>query len=47
MIGCLGDDPNGGVLRAALEAEGIDCMALATSQDVPTGVVLIVVDDAS
>ncbi|WP_070106550.1 ribokinase [Burkholderia plantarii] len=47
MLGRLGDDANGAALRAALEAERIDCAALATSAGVPTGVALIVVDDAS
>jgi ribokinase len=47
MIGCVGGDANGATLRAGLEAEGIDCAALATSADAPTGVALIIVDDAS
>jgi ribokinase len=47
MIGCIGDDSNGGILKQALEQEGIDCAALATSGGAPTGVALIVVDDAS
>jgi ribokinase len=47
MIGCVGDDSNGATLKGSLEAEGIDCSALATSADAPTGVALIVVDDAS
>jgi len=47
MVGCVGNDPNGATLRASLEAEGIDCAALATSPDAPTGVALIIVDDAS
>ncbi|WP_244813471.1 ribokinase [Caballeronia sp. Lep1P3] len=47
MIGCVGNDPNGAILKASLEAEGIDCAALATSPDAPTGVALIIVDDAS
>ncbi|SAK77821.1 ribokinase [Caballeronia hypogeia] len=47
MIGCVGDDSNGATLRGSLEAEGIDCTALATSASAPTGVALIVVDDAS
>jgi ribokinase len=45
MIGRVGDDANGAVLRAGLEAEGIDCAALATSGATPTGVALILVDD--
>ncbi len=47
VIGCIGDDSNGATLKAALETEGIDCAALATSTDAPTGVALIIVDDAS
>ncbi|MDR5854534.1 ribokinase [Caballeronia sp. LZ062] len=47
MIGCVGNDANGATLRAGLAAEGIDCAALATSDDAPTGVALIIVDDAS
>jgi len=47
MIGCVGADANGAQLRAGLEAEGIDCSALQTSSAAPSGVALIVVDDAS
>ncbi|WP_233272680.1 ribokinase [Paraburkholderia acidisoli] len=47
MIGRVGSDSNGGILRAGLTAEGIDCGGLETSQHAPTGVALIVVDDAS
>lgn len=47
MIGCVGADANGERLRAGLLAEGIDCGALDTSPAAPTGVALIVVDDAS
>ncbi|OLL30774.1 ribokinase [Burkholderia sp. SRS-W-2-2016] len=46
MLGCVGADPNGAQLRAGLEAEGIDCAALDTGRE-PSGVALIVVDDAS
>ncbi|WP_206952240.1 ribokinase [Trinickia acidisoli] len=46
MIGCVGADGNGALLRAGLEAEGIDCGALATCDAVPTGVALIAVDEA-
>jgi ribokinase len=45
MIGRVGADGNGAVLRAGLEAEGIDCRALATSDTAPTGVALISVDE--
>ncbi|WP_321953294.1 ribokinase [Paraburkholderia bannensis] len=47
MVGCVGADANGERLRTGLLAEGIDCGALDTSPDAPTGVALIVVDDAS
>jgi ribokinase len=47
MVGCVGDDANGAQLRAGLEAERIDCTALETSANVPTGVALIIVDDGS
>ncbi|WP_179404172.1 ribokinase [Burkholderia guangdongensis] len=47
MIGCVGADAHGDALRAGLEAEGIDCAGLASSASAPTGVALIVVDDAS
>ncbi|MDR3096627.1 MAG: ribokinase [Paraburkholderia sp.] len=47
MIGCVGADANGELLRAGLLAEGIDCNALDTAPRAPTGVALIVVDDAS
>lgn len=45
MIGRVGADGNGASLRAGLEAEGIDCAALATSEAAPTGVALISVDE--
>lgn len=45
MIGRVGADGNGASLRAGLEAEGIDCAALATSETAPTGVALISVDE--
>ena len=47
MIGCVGADPNGELLRAGLVAERIDCAALETAAQAPTGVALIVVDDGS
>ncbi|NLP65671.1 ribokinase [Paraburkholderia sacchari] len=47
MVGCVGADANGELLRAGLLAEGIDCGALDTEPEAPTGVALIVVDDAS
>jgi ribokinase len=47
MIGCVGPDANGAQLRAGLEAEGIDCEAVETSETASTGVALIIVDDGS
>lgn len=47
MLGCVGGDANGAILRRGLEAESIDCAALGTSASAPTGVALIIVDDAS
>lgn len=47
MVGCVGVDANGEQLRAGLLAEGIDCTALESSANAPTGVALIVVDDSS
>ncbi|WDD94261.1 ribokinase [Burkholderia sp. FERM BP-3421] len=47
MLGCVGADDHGAALRAGLEAERIDCAALATTTTASTGVALIVVDDAS
>ncbi|APC14845.1 ribokinase [Pseudomonas frederiksbergensis] len=46
MIGCVGEDAYGEQLRAALQAEQIDCQAL-TSVEGSSGVALIVVDDNS
>lgn len=45
MIGRVGADGNGASLRAGLQAEGIDCAALDTSEAAPTGVALISVDE--
>jgi ribokinase len=46
MIGRVGTDANGDLLRAGLQAEGIDCSALGRSTGAPSGVALILVDDA-
>jgi len=45
MVACVGDDDNGRVLRAGLEGDGIDCSAMRTMADDPTGTALILVDD--
>ncbi|MBV8259531.1 MAG: ribokinase [Paraburkholderia sp.] len=47
MVGRVGADSNGEVLRAGLVAEGIHCGGLETSASAPTGVALIIVDDTS
>ena len=46
MIGCVGRDDNGSRLVAALRRDGIDCVGVATEATLPTGVAMIVVDDA-
>ena len=38
FVGCVGDDEHGRVVRADLEARGVDCSALATTAGAPTGV---------
>ncbi|MDO5691966.1 MAG: ribokinase [Pseudomonadota bacterium] len=45
MIGCVGDDPHGQVLRDALHRDGIDTTALRTVPGEPTGTALILVED--
>jgi ribokinase len=47
MIGCVGDDANGAQLKQGLETEGIDCTGVSSAPDLPTGVAVITVDDAS
>jgi ribokinase len=46
MIGRVGDDPFGARLRAGLERDGVDCRAVLETANTPSGVALIVVDDA-
>ena len=41
MIGRLGDDEGGAMLRSALEVDGVDTRHLLTTGDVPNGVALI------
>ena len=41
MIGRLGDDEGGAMLRSALEGDGVDTRHLLTTADVPNGVALI------
>jgi ribokinase len=45
FIGAVGTDAAGALAVASLEAEGIDCTAVAHIADAATGVALIVVDD--
>jgi ribokinase len=44
FVGCVGDDEHGRLVRADLEARGVDCSNLAIAGPVPTGVALITVD---
>jgi ribokinase len=44
FVGAVGDDAFGAEARAALEADGVDCDALATLPGSTTGVALILVD---
>ena len=43
MIGRLGDDEGGQILRGALETDGVDTTHLTTTPDTPNGVALIAV----
>ncbi|MYA74430.1 MAG: ribokinase [Acidimicrobiaceae bacterium] len=43
MIGRIGDDEGGRILRAALETDGVDTSHLTTTPDAPNGVALIAV----
>ncbi|TYB37998.1 ribokinase [Actinomadura chibensis] len=43
LVGRVGDDGHGGLLRAALAAAGVDLAHLATAPGAPTGVALITV----
>jgi ribokinase len=44
MVGRLGADEGGAILRAALDADGVDTVALLTTEGTPNGVALISVD---
>jgi ribokinase len=44
FVGCVGADDHGRMVRADLEARGVDCSALATTSAAPTGVAVITVD---
>jgi ribokinase len=44
LIGCIGDDPPGRQVRAALDAEGVGTAGLMTSAAAATGTALIIVD---
>ncbi len=43
FVGCIGDDPAGVELRAALVADGIDVTFLRTVEHTPSGIALIAV----
>lgn len=45
MIGRIGDDGSGAVLRQALDTDGVDTAALLTTPGVPSGVALIAVQE--
>jgi len=44
MVGRVGDDEGGEILRGALDADGVDTSALTTTPATPNGVALIAVD---
>lgn len=44
MVGRVGDDEGGTILRAALDADGVDTRSLVTTDGTPNGVALISVD---
>lgn len=44
FIGCVGDDPAGGVLRESLERAGVGTGALRVAMGAPSGIALITVD---
>ena len=46
LIGCVGDDPSGREVRAALEAEGIGVAGVVSTAEARTGTALILVDRA-
>jgi ribokinase len=45
MIGCVGHDAYGEILRSGLESEGIDCSSVEALEGVSTGIASILVDD--
>ena len=46
LVGAVGDDGNGALLRSSVAAAGVDVSGVATRPDVPTGTAVITVDDA-
>jgi len=46
MIGCVGNDAFGAELRRGLASEGVNCDAVETTDQAPTGVAMIIVDSA-
>lgn len=47
MVGCVGDDGDGEMMREALTASGVAVDSVAVSSDEPTGLALITVDAAA
>lgn len=47
FVGLIGDDAEGGQVRAALESRSVDVTHLRTQQGAPTGRALVVVDDSA
>ena len=45
MVGCVGADANGDLLRRSLAAAGVEMSGVRAIEDTPTGVALISVDD--
>ncbi|WP_347557654.1 ribokinase [Robbsia sp. KACC 23696] len=45
MVGCLGQDHFGTLLRQALEDEGIQCDGVGIAADLPSGIAVILVDE--
>lgn len=46
LIGCVGDDPSGREVRAALAEEGVGVAGVATTSEAATGTALIMIDGA-
>jgi ribokinase len=46
FVGCIGDDDAGRTLRASMDEAGVDTTNIEVAADTPSGIALIVVDDA-